>query len=165
MTTLYLNPGIWKRTYAYGAVIIAAMAWGVFELWNGSRSAGGDAQSDALFGVLFIGGGIYAIWQMMTDWRDVIVSLERDDAGALIAKVWSLTGAITVDGPFTDWRYHVTLAGRRSEVPWIYVNTADWERPLRIDLRQKADLTGLRTVAAEAVADYDARKPAAGMAK
>jgi hypothetical protein len=165
MTPLYVNAGIWKRTFWYGAVIVAAMAWGVFELWQGAHAGGGDAQSGGLFGVLFIAGGIYAIWQMVGDWRDVIVSLSRDDSGALVARVWSLTGPITVDGPFTDWRYHVTVAGRRTEVPWIYANTADWERPLRIDLRQKADLSGLRTIAAEAVVDYEARKPAAGMAK
>jgi hypothetical protein len=165
MTELYANPGIWKRTFWYGVVIVAAFGWGLFELWQGSRTAGGDAQSGALFGVLFIGGGIYAVWQVMTDWRDVIVSLERDADGATVAKVWSLTGPITVDGPFTDWRYHVTVAGRRTEVPWIFVDTPDWQRPLRIDLRQKADLAGLRTIAAEAVAEYETRKPAAGLAK
>jgi hypothetical protein len=159
MTEIYRNSGIWKRSVGYVVVIVAAMLWGVFELWQGSHAAGTDAQSGALFGVLFIGGGIYAVWQMMTDWRDVITSLERGADGVVVAKVWSLTGPIAVEGPFHNWRYHVTIAGRRTEVPWIFADTEDWERPLRIDLRQKADLTGLREIAPDAVADYESRQP------
>lgn len=161
MTELYVNTGIWKRTIAYAAVIVVAMLWGGFELWQGAHAEGGDAQSSGLFGTLFIGGGIYAIWQLINDWRDVITSLARDETGALVATVWSPTGPGTVRGSFSDWRYHVTIAGRRTEVPWILVDVSGAPRPLRIDLRQKADMTGLSTVAPEAVDEYRSRNPAA----
>jgi hypothetical protein len=159
MTPLYRNTGVWTRSAAYFAVVAAAILWGCFELWRGAHAQGGEAQSDALFGVLFIGGGIYALWQIMAEWRDVIVALDRDEGGGLVATVWGPTGPKKISGEFSNWRYHVVVVGKTGQLPFIFVDNAAAQRPLRVDLRFKGDVSGLRTVAPEAVAEYERRRP------
>jgi hypothetical protein len=157
MTPLYRNPGIWTRTVAYFAVIVAAFLWGLFELWRGANTAGGDASSGALFGVLFLGGSIYATWQIVGEWRDTVVALDRDSDGTLVASRWSPTGGKKISGPFSNWRFHVTIVKRNTPLYFIYADHPALTRPLRFDLRKDIDLAGLRAVAPEAVAEYEAK--------
>ncbi len=156
MTPLYRNPGIWTRTVAYLAVIVAAALWGVFELWRATHAESGDVQSGALFGVLFLGGSAYSLWQIFGEWRDMVVALDRDDSGALVATIWSPTGPRKISGEFHNWRFHVALASRNTRLFFVYADNAAAPRPLRFDLRKGVDLTGLRSVAPGAIADYDA---------
>lgn len=156
MTPLYRNPGIWTRSIAYLAVIAAAMLWGVFELWRAAYAEGGDASSGALFGVLFIGGGVYSLWQIVGEWRDLVVALDRDADGTLVATLWSMAGPKKISGPFRNWRFHIAVAGRNTRLLFIYADHPDVPRPLRFDARKGVDLAGLRTVAPDAVADHDA---------
>jgi hypothetical protein len=161
MTPLYRNPGIWTRTIAYLAVIVAAFLWGIFELWRGAYAEGSDASGGALFGVLFIGGSIYATWQIYSEWRDTIVSLDRDTDGTLVASRWSLTGPKKISGAFSNWRFHVAIVKRGMPLYFIYADHPALTRPLRFDLRKDVDVTGLRTVAPDAIAEYEAKTQSA----
>ncbi len=160
MTELYANRSIWRRTYAYAAVIVAAMVWGVFEIWHGMGVEGGDGQSGGMFGVLFIGGGLYAFYQLIGDWRHVVTKLRQDEAtGRLTATLWEPTGAKDVSGTpeeFRNWRPHVKLIGRARRSFFIYVDHAAIPRPLRFDLPPGSDVEGLRRIAPDAVAEYQA---------
>ncbi len=155
MTRLYRSPGVWTRTVAYLDVVVAALLWGIFELWRAAYEQGGDASSGALFGVLFLGGSVYAIWQIVGEWRDVAVALDRDTDGTLVATQWSLTGPKKIRGEFRNWRFHVAIVKRNAPVYFIYADHTARTRPLRFDLRPGVDLTGLRSVAPEAVAEYE----------
>jgi hypothetical protein len=156
MTSLYRNTGLWTRSAAYLAVIAAAFLWGVFELWRASQAGSGEASSGAMFGVLFIGGAIYALWQIVGEWRDVAVSLDRDADGALVATVWQPTGPKKVTGDFRNWRFHVALASRNARLYFLYADNAAMPRPLRFELRKGIDLAGLRTIAPGPVEEYEA---------
>ncbi len=157
MTPLYRNPGIWTRTVAYLAVVVAALLWGIFELWRAAGEQGGDASSGGLFGVLFIGGSFYAVWQVFGEWRDVAVALDRDTDGTLVATQWSLTGPKKIRGEFRNWRLHVAIVKRNAPVYFIYTDHPALPRALRFNLRAGVDLAGLRTVAPDAVAEYEAK--------
>ena len=58
------------------------------------------------------GGAAYAVWQTVNDWRDLVVQLDRDDAGILTATVWTPLGPKKLAGPFANWRSHVKIVGR-----------------------------------------------------
>lgn len=155
MTPLYRNRSIWTRSIVYLAIVVAAALWGVFELWSASRPGSTEAQSGALFGVLFLGGSVYAVWQIYNEWRDTIVGLDRDGDGKVVATRWSLTGPQKVTGDLSNWRFHVAIVGRNTQAYFIYVDTPTLPRPLRLDLSKGADLSGVRTIAPEAVADFE----------
>jgi hypothetical protein len=153
MTLLYDNRGLWRRNAILIAVVIVAMLWGLWELWHAAH--GGDQSSGAMFGVLFLAGGAYSFYQLWSEQRDVVTSVERDAAGALTIAVWRLQGPLRLAGPFANWRPHVKLAGRQRQL-LLYVDAADHPRPLRFELGPKSDLAGLRTIAPEAMAEYEA---------
>ena len=90
--------------------------------------------------------------------------LDRDEAtGALVATLWQPTGPLRLAaGELSNWRSIVKIAGRKTRTFFIYADHAAHPRPLRFDLRQGTDLTGLRQIAPEAVAEYEA---AAGLVR
>jgi hypothetical protein len=155
MTPLYRHSGIWTRSVAYLVVVVAAALWGIFELWSAGRPGSSEAQSGALFGVLFLGGSVYAVWQIYNEWRDTIIALDRDPDGKVVATRWSLTGPQKIRGDLRNWRFHVAIVGRNTQAYFIYVDAAALPRPLRLDLSKGADLSGLRTIAPEAVAEFE----------
>jgi hypothetical protein len=124
-------------------------------LWRASQAAGGDASSGATFGVLFIGGGIYAAWHLANDWRDLIVELDRGTDGSLTASRWTPFGPRAITGGFGNWRFYVKLVGRSRREFFLYVDHPSAPRPLKIELRPGMDLSGLRQVAPEAIAEYE----------
>ncbi len=153
MTIVYDNRGLWRRNAGLIAVVVFAMLWGVWELWHAAH--GGDASTGSTFGVLFLAGGAYSFYQLWSEQRDVVTSIERDAAGALTITAWRLQGPLRLTGPFTNWRPHVKLSGRTRQL-LLYVDAAGYPRPLRFELGPKSDLAGLRTIAPEVMAEYEA---------
>ena len=162
MTPLYENRHIFGRNAGLIAVTVVAMLWGVWEFWHAAH--GGDQSTGSMFGVLFLAGGAYSLYQLLTEQRDIVARLERDEtSGALTVTVWRWQGPLRLIGPVTAWRPHVKVSGRQ-KVLFLYVDAAGYPRPLRFELRHNTDLTGLRSVAPGAVAEFEALatgKPAA----
>lgn len=159
MTELYRDRSIWKRSAAYIGIVIVAMLWGLWELWRAWHGPEADATTGTMFGVIFLGGGVYSLYQLNADWRDLVVSLTRDDITSLLtATLWQPTGPVTLTatlGELHNWRSQVKIAGRNTRTYFIYVDHPRHPRPLRFDLKPGTDVEGLRTIAPEAVADYE----------
>ena len=153
MTLIYDNRSLWRRNAILMAVVVGAVLWGVWEFWHAAH--GGDASTGSMFGVLFLVGGGYSFYQLLSEQLDVVTSVERDAAGALTITAWRLQGPLRLAGPFSNWRPHVRMSGRQRQL-LLYVDAADHARPLRFELGPKSDLAGLRTIAPEAMAEYEA---------
>ena len=154
MTLLYDNRNIFARNAALIAVTVIAMLWGVWEFWHAAH--GGDQSTGATFGVLFLAGGAYSLYQLLGEQRDIVARLERDEAGgALTATVWRAQGPLRLTGSLSNWRPHVKVSGRQ-KLLFLYVDAAGYPRPLRFEIRQKTNLSGLREIAPAAVAEFEA---------
>lgn len=160
MTALYVYRRFWVRHTGLLAFLGLVFVYGCFELWRASRAPSGDTSNGIMFGVIFVGGSLYAIRQTLQDHRDLVVSLLRNDSdGTLTASAFDRLRAVEITGPasaFTDWRLYRKPIGRRGAAYFIHVDCALWPRPLRFDLKPGTDVAGLREVAPEAVAEVEA---------
>ncbi len=167
MTRLYANRGFWVRNALLILFLIVVFIYGCWELWRASHVASGEAGTGVMFGVVFAGGSLFALRQLRDDHRDLVASLDRNDAtGELVAAVWKPLGAEKIVAPpsaFTDWRVHVKLLARgRQKAFFLHVDYAGRPRPLRFDLKPGTDTAGLRQLAPEAIAEFEAQtRPAA----
>lgn len=169
MTRIYEHRGFWNRQFISLGIIVAVMIYGAWEVWfatTGPAPTGGfgmlfgfGAHDGYIFGILFILGGVYAFWTLLRDSADIVASLDRNEAtGETVTTLWRPLGPLKLAaGPdgLTNWRMYVKVGGRNLRIAYIYADHADYPRPLVFDVR-RADLTGLRTIAPEAVAEYEA---------
>lgn len=156
---LYTNPGIVGRPTVSIVVVSAAFIYGVFELAR-SFNRNFDSQMDLLFGVFFVGGGIYGFNKTWTDHRDTVLTLDLDDAtGRVGLALWRpfrpAMIETTRDG-LTNWRHFVKVTPRGERTHAIMVDCAGYPRPLRFEIpRGQPFPEGLRKIAPEAVAEYE----------
>jgi hypothetical protein len=179
VTRVYENRGFWwRQTLSLAAVILVAI-YGGWELWSATYSTAeynspvgqlfGIGDDRYLFGFIFLGGGLYAIWQLINDSSDTVATLDVDEAtGASVVTLWrpfySKTLAANVSA-IRDWRFHVKIGNRNIRTYLIYADHPEYPRPLQFDLR-RADVEGLRKFAGEAVAEFErATKPPSPAAK
>jgi len=159
VTTLYVYRRFWGRHIGLLAFLTLVFVYGCFELWRAARAPSGDTSNGVMFGVIFVGGSLFAVRQTLQDHRDLVISLLRNDSdGTLTASVFDRLRAVEISAPasaFTDWRVYRKPIGRRGAAYFIHVDCALWPRPLRFDLKPGTDLTGLRSLAPEAVADFE----------
>lgn len=167
MTRLYENKGYWwRQTISMGVVVVVAI-YGVWELWSatftpatqtGMGQLFGIGDDRFLFGIAFVGGGVYALWQLINDAADTVVTFDVDDAtGQSVVSLWRpfWTERLKVEvGRIRDWRFHVKVGNRNARTFLIYADHPGYPRPLQFDLR-RADVEGLRKVAPDAVAEYE----------
>ncbi|MEO8669332.1 MAG: hypothetical protein ABI399_12495, partial [Bauldia sp.] len=107
---VYTNPGIVGHPTLSTVVVVVAGFYGVFELvraWQQNF----QSQMDILFGVFFVGGGIYGFNKTWTDNRDTVLTLDVDDATrradlALWRPFQPKKIATSLDA-LTGWRYLV----------------------------------------------------------
>ena len=159
MNRLYAVPGHWWRNT--GSIVVGVLAglWGVWELWSAAQGPSDQATTGYLFGVAFVGGGIYAIRQVIVDAADRVMTFDRDPAtGATLTTLWrpfwTESLAADSDGGIRNWRMHVTLGKRNVRTFFIYADHKDYPRPLQFELRPGIDPSGLRTVAPEAIDEF-----------
>ena len=159
MTTLYVYRRFWGRHIGLLAFLTLVFVYGCFELWRAARAPSGDTSNGVMFGVIFVGGSLFAVRQTLHDHRDLVISLLRNDSdGTLTASVFDRLRAVEIGAPasaFTDWRVYRKPIGRRGAAYFIHVDCALWPRPLRFDLKPGTNLTGLRSLAPKAVADFE----------
>ncbi len=160
MTALYEHRRFWGRQIGLLAFLVLVFFYGCFELWRALHQPAGDASNGILFGIIFFGGSLYAIRQLLQDNCDLVVTLSRNDGdGTLTASVFANFRAATITAPasaFTNWRLYRKPIGRRGFSFFIHVDCPGWPRPLRFDMKPGTDITGLRQVAPEAIAELQA---------
>jgi hypothetical protein len=168
VTRVFENRGFWwRQTLSLIAVILIAV-YGAWELWSATFSTGeyvspmgellGIGDDRYAFGILFLGGGIYAAWQLIEDSRDTVATFAMDDKGASVTTLWRPLRSLTLTadaGAVRDWRFHVKIGKRNARSFFIYADHSSYPHPLQFDLRRN-DAEGLRQVAPDAVAEYDA---------
>jgi hypothetical protein len=159
VTRVFTSAGIAGRPTASVVISALAVVYGIFEIWHASTRTPLDT-TGAGFGVLFIGGGIYGVWKTWTDARDVVMSLDLDEAsGDALAALWRPFRPLLLKGPlsrFTDWHHHVAVGPRDRRTHLIRCHAAGYPRPLRFEFfRDVAVTDGFRRIAPEAVAEFE----------
>jgi hypothetical protein len=175
---VYVNKGFWwRQTLSLAAVILVAI-YGLWELWSATYGSAdyhspfgeimGLGDDRYVFGFIFLGGGLYGIWQLINDAADTVSTFEVDEAtGASVVSLWRpfWTEKLTIElSRIRDWRFHVKVGKRNARTFFVFADHPGYPRPLQFDLRN-ASVEGLRTVAPEAFAEYEAAtKPPTGPA-
>jgi hypothetical protein len=159
MTRLYENPGFWRRSLLSVGFLAVAIGWGVWEFWSAAHAPAEAATTGYMFGAVFFFGGLYALYQLTQDWRDLVSTLDLDETtGTMIATVWLLHRPLKLTaakGELRNWRSYVKVGKRNARMFFLYTDHATYPRPLRFDLRPGVDVSGLRRIAADAIADHD----------
>lgn len=168
MTRIYENKGYRTRQLISLGIIVAVVVYGLWELWyastnpapNGIAMLLGLGQDGYAFGALFIAGGAWAYYTLLRDAADLVDTFDLDEAtGETLTVIWRPLRAIRLAAPLsaiTDWRLYVKVGARNARTAYIYASHPGHPRPIMFELR-RADLEGLRKVAPEAVADYEAQ--------
>lgn len=168
MTRIFENRGFWWRQTLSLVVVVLVALYGAWELWSATFSTAeyhspmgelfGIGDDRYMFGIVFLGGGIIAAWQLIGDSRDTVSTFDADEAGTSVVKLWRplWTETLTADlAAIRDWRFYVKVGKRNMKSFYIYADHPNYPRPLQFDLRRN-DAAGLRRVAPEAVAEYEA---------
>lgn len=154
MTTVYELRGFMMRQTLSAAAMVIVFFYGWWEMLRP-----GAADMDFMFGLLFIGGGLWGIRTVLTDSRDAVAKLEVGDDGTSVVTLWRPFRPLklTTDQPLDQWRYYVKIAGRGVKRPFLYLRHPAYPRELQLELR--ADVTisdGLRAMAGDELAEFDA---------
>ena len=76
----------------------------------------------------------------------------------MLATVWQPQGPLKLPvgkGQATNWRSHVKIGKRNARTFFVHADLAGYPRPLRFELRPAVNVAGLRSVAPEAIAEYE----------
>ena len=156
MTRIYANRPFVRRMTASTVVLVVAMLFGVWELYS-SFQLPEESGYGPLFGVLFLGGGAYGFWQLLTQFADHVVSLDADGTQAVV-KVWKPFGSRVIATPidqFHNWRFEMVKVGNNTG-PMVLANHADYPRPLRFGLGSGIPINdAFRSIAEGAVAAFE----------
>lgn len=168
MTRIYENRGYLRRQIISLVIVVLVMIYGAWEIYAaffgtddyhspfGEMLGLGDDR--LAFGVLFLGGGLYGGWQMLNDAHNTVASFDLDEAtGATVTTLWRPFGPLKLSADLAairNWRLYVKLGKRNTRTFFIYADHPGHPQPLEFDLT-RSDVTGLRKIAAEAVAEFD----------
>jgi hypothetical protein len=153
MTPIYRNPKLALRMNLSAGVTVLAMIYGVFELWMAYR-AGPDAGYGYLFGIFFIGGGIYGMRQLLSDHADSVIALDAEPEGKAVIALWRPFRPKRIDTRverLTEWRPYARKT-RSMVIPMVLADTPDYPRPLQFEADAGTTLTPeFRALAGEAL--------------
>lgn len=155
MTPVYTNRGFWWRNTISSTVLVVVAAYSLWELWH---AVTGESADGYIFGLLFLGGAIWAGRELMNEVRDKVMELSRDPAtGRTTVALWRPFRATRIEGDadaLSNWRLHAAVPRRNVRAFYIYADHKNHPRPLVFDIRPGIDLAGLKEIAPEAVAEY-----------
>jgi len=154
MTTIYELRGFMMRQTLSAAAMVIVFFYGWWELLRP-----GAEGMDFLFGIVFIGGGVWGVRSVLTDSRDAVAKLEIGEDGTSVTTLWRPFRplVLTTDQPLDQWRYYVKIAGRGVKRPFLYLRHPDHPRELQLELRADVTITdGLRELAGGELAEFDA---------
>jgi hypothetical protein len=156
MKRIYENTGFARRMNVSAVVVVIAFVMGAWELVMALRAD--DPGSGFLFAALFIGGGIYAGRQILSEHANNVVAFDADMAsGQASISIWRPFSAKTIAGPLdrlTDWQFQTK--GARVKTPILTAHHPDHPRPLEFELRPGLAVgEELRALAPDAVAAFE----------
>jgi hypothetical protein len=159
MTRIFDSPKFALRLNISAVVLVVVLIYGLFELYTAFRSETPDS-TGALFGIFFVGGGIWGAWQTWSDNRDKVASFDVDEAaGTGVATLWRPFSPLRVAGPldqFTRWRFQVKVASRGLRSYHFFFRAPGYPNELQMEIQRGAKLAEVfRRIAPQAVADYE----------
>ncbi len=145
------------RNWFSMAILAGATVWGVLEIVR--YQTGRSDSTGLLFGVGFLAASAYGVYRLMAEARDTIVRLETG-GGQSVVTLWRPWGLQRLAAPLAaldGWRMFIAMKTRSQRTYLLRVDHPANPRPLQIELMPgKTDLTGLRRLAPEAIADFEA---------
>src|SRR5260221_7776470 len=124
MRRIYTLPGFWWRNNGSMAALVVVALWGVWELWRAAAEPSDQSTQGYLFGLAFLGGPAYALWQLTNDARDRVATFDLVSAsgrsmGALWRPFW--IGKLEADRDATgEERVHVDIRQRNSRPYFLH---------------------------------------------
>jgi hypothetical protein len=169
MTRIYESPSFALRLNISAVVLVVVFVYGLFELYTAFRSETPDS-TGALFGIFFVGGGIWGAWQIWNDNRDKVASFDVDEAaGTGVATLWRPFSPLKLAGPlaqFGNWRFKVKVGSRAMRTHHFFFRAPGYPHEVQMEIPRGTKLAEtFRRLAPGAVADYEdntgAAEPAA----
>ena len=158
MTRIYENPGFARRNNISVVVLVVVVIYGFYELWN----AFGDGSQDttaAMFGVLFVGGGIYGAYTIWTEARDQVIALDADpNTGRAAITLWRPFKNMVIDLPIdrlTGWRHWVKVGKRNMRTHFVVFNAEGYPQPLYVELTKGEMPEGFRDLSPAVVEEFE----------
>lgn len=158
MTRIYENPGFAKRNNISVVVLVAVTIYGIFELYT-AFFTGSQDQMAAMFGVLFVGGGIYGAYTIWSEARDTVMSLDLDPATER-AKItlWRPFSTHVIEAPtdqLTEWRHWVKVGKRNMQTHYVIFRAPGYPHPLHVELTKGELPEGFRQVSPAMVEEFE----------
>ena len=158
MTRIYENPGFAKRNNISVVVLVAVVIYGIFELYT-AFFTGSQDQMAAMFGVLFLGGGLYGAYTIWSEARDTVMTLDVDEASQQARIVlWRPFGTYVVESPIdrlTDWRHWVKVGKRSMQTHYVIFRAEGYPHPLHVELTKGELPEGFRQLSPATVEDFE----------
>ncbi|HET7717229.1 MAG TPA: hypothetical protein VFK86_16520 [Bauldia sp.] len=158
MTRIYENPGFAKRNNISVIVLVAVVIYGIWELYTAFLTDSQDSMA-AMFGVLFVGGGIYGAYTIWTEARDQVVALDADFAtGRAAVTLWRPFKNIVIEATFdrlTDWRHWVKVGKRNMRTHYVIFTAEGYPQPLYVELTTGEMPEGFRKLSPAVVEEFE----------
>ena len=160
MKRIYANPAFARRMNISAAVVAFAFIFGLWELWAALRPGSEGGSYGLLFAALFIGGSVYAMRQMLTDYADIVTALDADrPANRTAISVWRPFGPKRIEGDLDrlgNWRFETQKPRGDARIATILADHPGHPRPLRFEVGRGLPISDdLRALAPDAVAAYE----------
>ena len=159
MTRVFENRRLARASNISVVVLVVVIVFGFWDLWN-AFGVGSQDPTAAMFGVLFIGGGViggYTVWNESRDqaqWLDVDLA-----AGKSAIAVWRPYRPLVLEqdlDQLTGWRHWIKVAKRNVRTHYFVVVAPGYPRPIYFEIAVDAEIPdALREIAPEAVADFE----------
>jgi hypothetical protein len=159
MTRVFENRRLSRTTNISIIVMVVVIVFGCFDLWN-AFVVGSDDTTAALFGAVFVGGGLLGINTLWIEGRDQAQWFDVDfDAGKGVVAVWRPFRPLVIEAgldKLTDWRHWVKVGKRNAQTHFIVAAVPGYPRPVYFELPPGRDIPeAFRRLAPEAVDDYE----------
>jgi hypothetical protein len=160
MTRIFDSPKFALRLNISAVVLVVVLIYGIFELYTAFLRSETPDSTGALFGIFFVGGGIWGAWQTWNDNRDKVASFDVDEAaGTAVATLWRPFSPLRVAGPldqFTRWRFQVKVASRGLRSYHFFFRAPGYPNELQMEIQRGAKLSEVfQRIAPQAMADYE----------
>jgi hypothetical protein len=158
MTRIYENPGFAKRNNISVVVLVVVVIYGIWELYS-AFFTGIEDQFAAMFGVLFVGGGIYGAYTIWTEARDQVIALDVDEAaGRAAITLWRPFKSIVIEAPIdrlTQWRHWVKVGKRGMRTHFVIFKAEGYPQPLSVELTKGEMPDGFRKLSPAVVEEFE----------
>ncbi len=115
-------------------------------------ATGSQDTTAAMFGVLFVGGGIYGAYTIWTEARDQVIALDADpNTGRAAITLWRPFKNMVIDLPIdrlTGWRHWVKVGKRNMRTHFVVFNAEGYPQPLYVELTKGEMPEGFRELVA-----------------